>query len=660
MSKKKTNPVRLPALVLPCLLLGAPAGAAPASGGADLLDLSLDDLLNLPVAAASRKPLPARETPGVVTVLDGEEIRRSGARDLVDVLRMVPGYDFRLIVNNILGLGVRGHIGSDARVLMLVDGVEANEHRFGTAQFGLSFPIENIRRIEIVRGSALAMYGGAAEMGVINIVTRGAAELAGAEVSGTLGGVDSGRQSRAQFSAAAGLQSGAVSLSAHVAGGRALRSDQRLAVRGGASYDMGEQDGVSPRYANIGLGIGKFRLRYLEEDTEVDSRLVGDIQADAWSVRQRAQSLLAATEWSLSEALTISPSLLWQSQSPRETRNPQGALTSQTRVERNQAKLGLAWSAGAPWHLAAGIDAVDEKYSAGLRPFPLRALAYERLSVNGLYGELLHRADWGDLTLGSRRDEHQYAGSLWSHRLAYTRVAGDWHVKLLASAAQRAPSVEDYSAGSNGLALRKNESVRSAELEIGYRFDAGTQLSVNLFDILTRDTLILNNTSDVRTRGLEAVLQLRRDWGRAEFNVSTYAAGGTDSAMVSVIDASSGTLLDGQAVLGFSPWKLAASGGWRLKDGVWLSPSVVVYGPRWIYDVDASTASVSRLRQAPTATLLNLALQWDELGAKGLSLNLAVHNLLAAKTQFAAPFATTAPPVPDMGREWVARLVYRF
>ena len=94
-----------------------------------------------------------------------------------------------------LGLGVRGHTGSDGRVLLLVDGIEINEQRFGTAQLGSGFPLESIERIEIVRGSALAMYGATAELGVIHIVTRKPAEIDGAILT-TQQGIASGEHSR--------------------------------------------------------------------------------------------------------------------------------------------------------------------------------------------------------------------------------------------------------------------------------------------------------------------------------------------------------------------------------------------------------------------------------------------------------------------------------
>ncbi len=87
---------------------------------------------------------------------------------------------------------------------------------------------------------------------------------------------------------------------------------------------------------------------------------------------------------------------------------------------------------------------------------------------------------------------------------------------------------------------------------------------------------------------------------------------------------------------------------------------MVLYGPRWGFDVDNSTSTVGRLRQFPTAALANLVLQSDDVGVKGLTLSAGIYNLFATEAVFAAPIANLTPPVPDMGRELVFQARYRF
>ena len=102
----------------------------------DLIEMSFEDLMNMDVTVASKKAMSLRESPGIISVLTAEEILTSGARDLIDVLRLVPGVDFGVDVQGVVGLSIRGNWAHDGKVLMMIDGLEVNEMAFSTLQFG--------------------------------------------------------------------------------------------------------------------------------------------------------------------------------------------------------------------------------------------------------------------------------------------------------------------------------------------------------------------------------------------------------------------------------------------------------------------------------------------------------------------------------------------
>lgn len=153
------------------------------------------------VLTASRLDQPLNEAPGAITVIDRHTIRLSGARTLVEVMRLVPGY---------LAGGWNGanpvaayHIPIDdygTRNLVLIDGrsVYATSYLGDTHRGMMDVMLEDIERIEVLRGANSAAYGANAMFGVINIITRHSADTVGGEVSVTSG--DNGiRERRARI-----------------------------------------------------------------------------------------------------------------------------------------------------------------------------------------------------------------------------------------------------------------------------------------------------------------------------------------------------------------------------------------------------------------------------------------------------------------------------
>jgi iron complex outermembrane receptor protein len=146
------------------------------------------------VLTVSRLAQPLNETPGSVTVIDRETIRRSGARELADVLRLVPGY---------LVAGYNGanplaayHAPIDdfgARNLVMIDGrpVYSTYYQGDTHRGMMGVLLDDVERIEVLRGSNSAAYGANAMFGVINIITRNSADAPGiaVAVTGGSGGV---------------------------------------------------------------------------------------------------------------------------------------------------------------------------------------------------------------------------------------------------------------------------------------------------------------------------------------------------------------------------------------------------------------------------------------------------------------------------------------
>src|SRR5436305_3953429 len=148
----------------------------------------------LKVEAATKTEIPISKAPSAVTVVTAKQISESGARTVPDILRLVAGVNVRwnpmTQTIDIRGFGENPFAN---RVLMLIDGAPVNSG--DTGGFPLSpafdlFPVENIKRIEVVRGPGSSLYGENAYWGVINIVTLSGEDLAGGQAQ-LLGGARS-------------------------------------------------------------------------------------------------------------------------------------------------------------------------------------------------------------------------------------------------------------------------------------------------------------------------------------------------------------------------------------------------------------------------------------------------------------------------------------
>ncbi|HTL34488.1 MAG TPA: TonB-dependent receptor plug domain-containing protein, partial [Kofleriaceae bacterium] len=231
-------------------------------GVQDITQMSLDDLLKTDVDVASKVPQTFREVPGVITVVTREEIMDSGARDLEDVLLLVPGFTLGIDVEAVTDVAVRGNWGHEGKVLLLVDGQQMNETLYSTNQLGNHYPIDQIERIEIIRGPGSAIYGGYAELAVINVVTRGADELDGVAVYGHAG-VMSDTYGHLNLSVAAGETVGpGVKLSLSGLFGQGHRGHGDFTDFYGSSFPLTDHE-LDPAFINFGAKYKDLSLRFI-------------------------------------------------------------------------------------------------------------------------------------------------------------------------------------------------------------------------------------------------------------------------------------------------------------------------------------------------------------------------------------------------------------
>lgn len=178
------------------VLLGSPplAAAEDEPSISELGSLSIEDLANVEITSVSKRPEPLASAPAAIYVISNDDIRASGAITLPDALRLAPNLQVARVNASTYGITARGFNQSSAtanKMQVLIDGRSVYNPLFS----GVFWDIQNVvladvDRIEVVSGPAGALWGSNAVNGVINVVTRSAAQTQGLLVDATYGGAD--------------------------------------------------------------------------------------------------------------------------------------------------------------------------------------------------------------------------------------------------------------------------------------------------------------------------------------------------------------------------------------------------------------------------------------------------------------------------------------
>jgi len=151
----------------------------------DLTELSLEQLLNIEVTSVSKRPEKLSSAAAAIYVLTGDQIRRSGARGIADALRLVPGLQVAQVDARTYAISARGFNSSSSdKLQVLLDGRTVYTPLTSAVFWDvLDTYMDDIERIEVIRGPGATLWGANAVNGVINIVTRNARDTVGTVVS---------------------------------------------------------------------------------------------------------------------------------------------------------------------------------------------------------------------------------------------------------------------------------------------------------------------------------------------------------------------------------------------------------------------------------------------------------------------------------------------
>jgi iron complex outermembrane receptor protein len=175
--------------------LGLAASAFTLSANAadeSFTDLSLTELMNEPVTTVSKKATRLGDAATAITVITPDDIRRNGFTSIPEALRLVPGFDVARIDSSHWAISARGfNLQYSNLLLVLVDGRSVYTPAFGGVYWDAQdVSLEDLDRIEVIRGPGATLWGANAVNGVVNIITKNSRETHGAVISAVAGTED--------------------------------------------------------------------------------------------------------------------------------------------------------------------------------------------------------------------------------------------------------------------------------------------------------------------------------------------------------------------------------------------------------------------------------------------------------------------------------------
>lgn len=529
---------------LACAGLCAATIAAAQDPDAEDLAQAYGDKSFVSVATGTR--VSVSRAPSVATVITAADIQAIGATDIDDVLQTVPG----LTVAHLLPYDnkpiyiVRGIATQyNPQLLMLVNGIPITSIYLGNrGDVWGGMPVENIARVEVIRGPGSALYGADAFAGVVNIVTKDAADVAGVQLGARVGSF-----ATADAWALYGGRVGGFDVAAYLGAGRTDGHKRTIEADAQTANDaiFGTRASLAPGPPSLGrraldaqldVARGPWRLRASykrRDDVGSGGGVAGAIDRAGRSESERFTTDLTyhhatpAPGWDLTlqasyfDMATRSRLVLYPPGTVFLGPFPEGMLGNPAKWERH-ARLSaaasyLGWAAhrlrvGAG-HAVEDIYRIEESknfalvYVPGIGnvPAPLGALvdvthtqpflAPRRRTSDFVYAqdEWVLARDW-TLTAGVRHDRYSDFGATTNPRLALVwEVAYSVTAKLLYGRAFRAPSYVELYAINNPVILGnpnlRPERIRSVEAALSWQASGQLQIGVNAFGHRTSDIL---------------------------------------------------------------------------------------------------------------------------------------------------------------------------
>lgn len=447
--------------------------------------MSIEQLMQVDVTLATREPEPVRRTAAAISVITGDDIRRSGVTTIADALALADGVHVARFNNGTWAVSARGFNATSAnKMLIMLDGrIEYSPLFSGAFWNMLDYVLEDIDRIEVIRGPGATLWGANAVNGVVNIVTRHSRTT-----QGTYFAVGTGNEDPALVDFRYGS----------TAAGATYRAYGKFARRSPQSFDNGIAADDGRRRGQVGFRMdrpgfgGEFAVK-------------GDIFSSREDLpdRRSAEFSEVALQGGWSRSFTPQSTLEVRSYYRREAREVPLQLTHHIDTVDVDLQHGLAWRNRHRLVWGTGYRRNSDETAGGTVSFVPAERVYSVFSLF-VQDDFVVQPNRLDLTVGLRMERNAFSGIEWHPSVrARIDVSPRQVVWTALSRAGRGPTrldVDVRALNPTGLvvAVGGGESYDSEKLvavEFGYR---AQPMPIVLIDA----TLFAHSYDDLRSQEL--------------------------------------------------------------------------------------------------------------------------------------------------------------
>lgn len=629
------------------------------------------------VVIATRNKQSLEMAPSIVSVVTRNEIERYGHRDLGDILRSIPGFEFGIDVFSEAGPTFRGIWVEEGKSLLMINGITQNELGYGTFSFFGSIPASMIEKVEIIRGPGSALYGGFAEVDVINVITHQPENLNGMRVSASAGTVGKGGSSH-HGNISYGNQTNDLRVAAHVGQGSTLLSTREYTDFFGNRIKL-NKDNSSRNWKHIitEAESKNLTLRYQRTSFEMGAQdtfttIQPPINGNNLEVTDNYNDVTYLDyKAKLTDKLTLQPLFEYTRNNTWNFKYPasiDGYLEgSGTSLWRTKGEMMAIYET--PWSgetrvgggiLRDDVENIASDGTPGLQLSPDPADLSSRVHTTSIYGFFQHLQQMNPfgLTVGARYEDTDF-GSAFAPRTGLTYTRSTFNAKLLYGKAFRIPL--PWQAYSRVLSFNgdlKPETASTTELEVGYKFTPQVIGKINTFLIHIDEPIVYLgatnkyvNLGHLDSRGVEAELHVRYAHFGGFANAS-YAVPGSNTSPGFIAEPK-------KKFIGIAPLKL--------NTGIYYKIGKMEFAPSVTYLSHSSGQSRESANNVNgtlgttgyrAVTLTNINVTAREL-TEGLDIHLSVHNIFNSRYVLIQPYYGSHAPIPAQDREISLGVTYR-